>query len=81
MVDQIVLGHPAHRDCHSSLYESDHKNDYLHFLPICDYLVWDTILQGYSLWNVVLGLKTFHTGIRIHQVLKPTHLANLKGSG
>ena len=31
MVDLIVSGHPAHRDCHSSFYESDHKNDYLLF--------------------------------------------------
>ena len=66
MVDQIVSGHPAHRDCHSSFYESDHKNDYLPFLSVCDYLVCSIILQGYSLRNVVLGPKTFHTGIRIY---------------
>ena len=66
MVDQIVSGHPSHRDCHSSFYQSDHRNDYLPFLPVCDYVVWSIILQGYFLWNVVLSPKTFHTGIRIY---------------
>ena len=77
IVDQIVSG--CLQECHSSFYESDHRDDNLPFLPMCDYLVWSTILQGYSLQNVVLSPKTFHTSIRIYQVLKPIHLIELKG--
>ena len=66
MVDQIVSGHVAYRDCHSSFYESNRRNEYLPILPVCNYLVWSIILQGYSLRNVVLSLKTFHTGVRIY---------------
>ena len=43
MVEQIVSGHPINGDCHSSFYESDHKNDDLPFVLTCDYLVWSTI--------------------------------------
>ena len=49
------------------------------FFSICKYLVWGTILQAYSLWNVVPSLEAFHTGRRIYEVLEPTHLGELKG--
>ena len=81
MVDQIVLGHLTHRKCYSSFYESDHRNDNLSFLSICDYLVRSTIPQGYSLQNVILSSKTFHIGRRVYEVLELTHLVELKGKG
>ena len=62
MVDQVVPGHPTHRKRHSSFYEGDYRHDNLTFFPIKVYPVWGTILQGYSLWNVVLGPETLHTG-------------------
>ena len=74
MVEQIVSGHPIHGDCHSSFYESDHKNDDLPFLLTCDYLVWSTI----PLRNVVFSPKTLHTGFRNYKMFEPTHLGELK---
>ena len=78
MVDQVVLGHPAHRKCHSSFYESNHRNDNFPFFPICEYPVWGTIPQGYSLGNMVLGPEALHTSQRIYKMFKPTHLDKLK---
>ena len=42
-------------------------------------MVWDAILQGYSLRNMVPSPKAFHASRRIYEVLKPTHLGELKG--
>ena len=78
-VDQIVSSHPTHRKCHSSFYESDHRNDNLPLLSICDYLVRSTISLGYSQWNVILGFKTLYTSKGVYEVLKPTRLVKLKG--
>ena len=49
-----------------------------HFLSICDYPVWSTISQGYSLQNVVLNLEVLHAGGRVYNVLKSTLLGELK---
>ena len=79
MVDQIVSGHHTHGKCHSSFYESDHRNDNIPFLSICDYLVKSIISLGYSQWNVILGSKTLYTSKGVYEVLKPTRLVELKG--
>ena len=81
MVDQTISGHPTHGKCHSSLYESDHRNDNLPLFSICDYLVWSTIPQGYSLQNVILSSKTLHSSWRVYEAFKPTHLVRLKWNG
>ena len=55
MVNQIILGYPTHGKHHSSLYESNHRNeDFTHF-SIGKYLVWGTILQGYSLRDTIFS--------------------------
>ena len=80
VVDQIVLSHPTHGKRHSSFYESDHRNDNLPFVSICNHPIWSTISQGYSLWNVVLSPEALHTIERVYKVLKSTNLSELKMS-
>ena len=65
--------------CHSSLYEGDNRNANFTFFSVCKYLVWGIISLGYSLQNVVPSPKALHTGHRIYEVFKPTHLGKLKG--
>ena len=44
------------------------------------HLIWSSIPQDYSLGNVILGPKSFHTGRRIYKGSKSTHLSNLRYS-
>ena len=81
VIDQVISGYLIHGKCHSSLYEGDHRNDNFTFSSICKNLVWGTILQGYSLRDMVPNPKAPHSGGRIYSVLEPTHLIKLKGNG
>jgi len=64
VVNHVIPGYPTHGKRHPSL---THFSIYMN-------LVWGTICQGYSLWDVVFGPKTLHTSWRVHQVFEPTHL-------
>ena len=66
VIDQVISGYLIHGKCHSSLYEGDHRNDNFTFSSICKNLVWGTILQGYSLRDMVPNPKALHSGGRIY---------------
>ena len=74
----VNMGYPTHRKRHSSLYESNHRNEDLPFFPMCHHLIWSIIPQGNSLQNVILSPKALHTGGSVYKMLKSTHLVALR---
>ena len=77
---KVVPRNPTHGNGHSPFYEGNHGNDHHLLLPMGKHLVRDTIPQGNSLRNVVLGPEALHTDGRVYKVHKSTHLGKLKGS-
>ena len=66
VVNQVIPGYPTYGKRHSSLYESNHRNDDFTHCSIGKNLVWGVILQSYSLRNVVSSPKSLHTNRRVY---------------
>ena len=82
MVDKVVSGHFTHGKCHSSFYESNHRNDNLPFLLICDYLIWSTISRAtpYGMWYLALK-PSVPTRESTRCLNLPINMVKLKGNG
>ena len=71
---QVIPSDSTHKDSYPSLYEANHGDYYLSFLPLSVPLSLFTVPNGNPLGNSVLSLKALYTFWGVYQVSESTYM-------
>ena len=66
MGPKMIPGYGTHRDPHSTLYEGNHRDYYLSFLPVFVLLSLFTVPNAYSWGNPILSPKVSYPLLRVY---------------